>query len=105
MKPYEICALEKCPICDSELMLLLDFFGNELKCRNGCLYVCYDDNITSYPVNTGMVKRCRVYTLRIFNETLLRRVVDGDWRYLDFNDRIEYWKEDYRYLAEILERN
>lgn len=106
MKIQEICRLRQCPICDRELFIELSFFASNRLCPNKCFDITYDDNITLYTVGSKKVEtRIKFYVFNIFDEDITRFIDDSInpdvWR---FDQKVAYWRKDYRYLAEILER-
>lgn len=90
------CKNNKCPICEKDIK----WFGKSrlrCSCDNGC-----------YGFDRWM-KEGMGGTFVIFGEVIdINRHGTGRYKEYKFNEvkeRIEYWREDYRYLAEILERS
>lgn len=95
------CKDKKCPICEGHMKHLRD---DSLRCTNNCYNLILADyfmgNISHFvmffPIN-GCTNDPKDYLCLSHDSSseILEEV----------KQRIEYWKKDYRYLAEILERN
>lgn len=91
---------ENCPICEKALKYSFDGEESHHRCENKCYTLSYDIWETEVSLFEGK------NILDKFN------LLKSHENYNFYNDkvkdlfkRIEYWKKDYRYLAEILERS
>ena len=90
------CKDDKCPICEADIEW---YYKSKLRCscKNGCYG--FDrwkkEGMGGTFVIFGEVMDIHKYGTKEYRDYKLNEV----------KERIEYWKEDYRYLAEILERN
>lgn len=96
----ELANISHCPICEKEISKMdlttinKRSVNNGLYCKNKCLYFTYKYH--------GEEKEIAVSSLLVFKEDLRfreRKMVDL------LNEKIAYWKEDFRYVAELLERS
>lgn len=82
---------KECPICSKEL--IINEIANHSKCSNGCY-----SKTGGYGTTTETV----------FNKSFIFEYVDSSetWKKIEaeLNTEIAYWKEDDRYLLEILSR-
>lgn len=122
MNWFELCKLSfddlavasscKCPICEKDMifpekpMFTTYFQRNEVFCDNGCFYVEFRRKHVIDLVKSGPIITFEIY---MFGELEHYHVKSHRLKLLEetqsVRDRIAYWKEDYRYLAEILERS
>lgn len=88
--------VHKCPICEKELVISINNDWAE-ECNNGCYKLSFQHSSKVsifgeeikliWPKNKDATDR---EAIEEFNHKL--------------SERINYWREDYRYLAEILDR-
>ena len=87
-----------CPICEKDLTINLNSYWTT-ECKNGCYKMSFDKG-TIVSVFGEEIKM-KWTTAKLTDEEI-------EDKFKEFNDiieeKIKYWKEDYRYLAEILER-
>ena len=101
----------QCPICEKEMifperpMFSYYFQKDEVYCDNGCFRVEFKKKQVIDLVNQGPVILFEIY---MFEELEHYHVKSHRLNLVkemqNVKDKIAYWKEDYRYLAEILER-
>lgn len=90
---FDIKNSKVCPICESKMIMADN--PPDIACVNGCCEILVSD------FNFGIV-----------GVTLCFEDEDNDHYFFSLPEeedelikRIKYWRKDYRYLAEILERN
>lgn len=86
-----------CPICEVKMENLPGGHVYFLKCKSNC-----------YSVRKEKDKGDEIYSITIFDAKIrIRKYME--YRHMKIQeksicDRIKYWKKDYRYLAELLDR-
>ena len=110
------CKNRKCMICGSKIDEVHPsiMFKSEIKipcyCKNGCYefnsYIIYKKvkSSKSYIVMGYRNKRFKIFD-EFFDMTNLLSRKEKKKLKKEMIKKIMYWKEDYRYIAEILERN
>lgn len=98
MKNIDIyCDNNKCPICNSEL--IKNHSGFVSSCNNKCYIMRQDyggvDYFTTFKVFDEII--AIIYSSSSKTEKLIRE--------RRVRNKIRYWKKDYRYVAELLERS
>lgn len=84
----------KCLICDKDTGFTGDPF---IECDNGCCFYEADPQ--------GGTVCIKIFDSKLFTVDLYEPVHHDDKDVKELLELIEYWKKDYRYLAEILERS
>lgn len=82
-----------CPICDKQMIRDADDFD----CKNGCLNLCFWVSVND---KGKYVDMCEITIFKKSSFLYYEEVNQIEEAQL----KIDYWKENYRYLAEILER-
>lgn len=89
------CKDDKCPICERPI---IPVGYNRRGCQNSCYVMHNIDSYGSFGFNVFreyfFIDVAVTQTLADRNESILEEV----------RERIKYWKEDYRYVAELLDR-
>lgn len=101
-----------CPICDKEMFYpeISSMIGFEIDCSNRCFNIDFwkrvviDDRLN----RVGENNHPGYFEIRIFDKLEYSHTGRHKYRLNDelqyVYDRINYWREDYKYVAEILER-
>lgn len=95
----EVLALEKCPICSRKL----DVSGDPdpwllyIKCGNGCFD--YEKVFSTYRIQFFNTVKGYKVRMRTLDEDTFREENNAI-----IHEKIDYWKENDRYLAEILSK-
>lgn len=83
--------IKKCPICHND-MINHEFTYVPTECRNGCFYRFY------HPSGTIIIKIFDEEFVHVSGYSLHKEKLHNE-----ILDKIEYWKENDRYLLKILE--
>lgn len=91
---------DNCPICGREMKSGLNADILDIWCGNSCYSLEIDGSYTTVTFFSLSTKNLEdIIVLVKYRED------EYKFRLKQVFERIEYWRKDYRYIAEILERN